>query len=106
MRKTLFDKKDDSIWIKIVIYESKNGKLMVHGHDSGKIVQKIKDSYDYEYYISITAEEVEQLMRKLKLDDKHELFNWFEKEYSTDKAVSQIKAKLDELDIKYQFSTW
>lgn len=106
MKRTLFQQKNNSISIKIEIYKTNDEKIIIHGHDIGKIVKKIKHKSDYEYYVTIEKEEIQSLIEKVGLKNVEELFDWFIKNYSTDKAVSQIKAKLEELQIKYQFSTW
>ena len=106
MRRTLFQEKNSSIWIKIDIYKTDDEKIVIHGHDSGKVVNTIKDRYDYEYYLTIEKEDIPSLIEKVGLKNIEELFDWITKNYSTNKAVSQIKEKLEELQINYQFSTW
>ena len=42
MRRTLFENKTEFLWIKIEIYQTEDGKVIIHGYDSGKIVKEIR----------------------------------------------------------------
>lgn len=106
MKTKLFQSKTNNLWIEIEVYESKEGQIIVHGHDSGKVVQELKRSYDYEYYVTIAPKDKQQLLKQLDLKTTEALLYWFELHFSNDRAVSQIQKKLDELGIEYQFSTW
>jgi hypothetical protein len=106
MGRKLFKSKTKSLWIEIEVYESKDGQIIVHGHDSGTVVREIKRSYDYEYYVTIEKQDKQLLLNQLGLETTEALLDWFEQHFSNDRAVSQIKKKLGELGIDYQFSTW
>ena len=106
MRRILFESKTEFLWIKIEVYQMEDDKVVIHGYDSGKIVKEIRHKFDSEYYLTIKKNAVLKLRDKLGLKNVKELFDWFEKEYSTDKAVSQIRKKLNELKIENKFSIW
>ncbi|MEL7531039.1 MAG: hypothetical protein AAFN10_07015 [Bacteroidota bacterium] len=106
MERILYEEKTATIRMRIVVYESDEGKIVVHGHDIGEMVKKLKDKDDYEYFLTIEEEEVSLLKEKLGQSTTAELLNLFEQEYSTDKAVSQIQKRLESLGVKSQFSSW
>lgn len=106
MKRTLYEEKNADIWIKIVVHESDEGKIIVEGHDSGPRVKSIKGRDDYEYRLTIEKEEVSSWKNKLGLANTQELFTWLEKEYSTDKIISHLKKRLESLELKAQFSSW
>lgn len=106
MKRSLFQQKDASIWIEIDVYQSEEGQIIVHGQDSGKVVQELKRRYDYEYFVVIKKEAVQDLMDKLAVKDVEALLDWFATHYSHHRAVSQIKKRLEELEVPYEFSTW
>jgi len=106
MRETLYELKNESIWISIEIYYSKEEELIIHGHDSGKIVKKITDNYDYEYFLTLQTPAIEALIQKQELKNREELVDWFKKNFSNEKAMNQIKERLNQLQIKYKFFVW
>jgi len=104
--RTLFEEKNSSIWIKIDIYLTDEEKILVHGCDSGEIVKKLKQQFDYEYYLTIEKEEIQLLMDKLKLNSPEELIDWFVDNYSINGAVSKIKELLGKMEVSYKFMVW
>ncbi len=130
MKKTLYELKTERIWIKIDVYDTPDGRIVVHGHDSGKTVQELMDNYDYEYFIEIKKEAVQDLTEKLsakkegntiegvvqnlieKLSSKRkkktieDVINWFAKHFSHHEAIFEIKEELKDMDVDFTFSTW
>ncbi len=111
MKRTLFEERNSSIWIKIDVSVTMDNKIIVSGHDSGKIVQQIKNNYDYEYFITIEEKDVDILIQKISNQNRTQnrkefILDWFKDNFSSNQAISSIKKKLKELDINYQFSVW
>lgn len=103
---TLFEEKNDRIWIKIEAYFNKDQQLVVHGCDSGKTVQELKQRYDYEYFVTVEPAAVQQLQAQLGAADQGAVLDWLTQNFSKNTAVSALKKELDALGIPYQFSTW
>ena len=106
MKTTLFESRTPDIWITIKIYENSNEAIVIHGHDLGKRVEKIKGRRDYEYFLTIKKEEVANLMQQLNLNTKEALLGWFVINYSVHNAVSAIREKMEAMSINCSFSTW
>lgn len=111
LKKTLYELKHEAIWIKIEVHATHDGQIIVYGHDRGKVVKKIKQNYDYEYYLTIKQEQVQELIARISAIEKtnltkEQLIDWLVFHFNTDKAVSKIQAQLNEWAITFQFSTW
>lgn len=106
MKTILFEEKTARLWIKIELYYNKDNQLIIHGHDSGEAVKAIKERYDYEYFITIEAADVQQLLSKINLSTLTALSGWFIENFSTHTAVSEIRKELERLSIAHEFSTW
>lgn len=106
MRTTLFEQKTPNIWIKIEIYINEDKNLVVHGCDSGKVVKQLKQRDDYEYYVTIKEKEIPQLKSIIGVVEDNEMIDWFQQNFSTNSAVSDIREELTRLKVKHQFFTW
>lgn len=99
--------------IKIQIYArvTDNNELMVDGVDSGKLVEKLKGDWDYEYFLIINKSNKDLLIQKLRDDniqikDDKELLNWIKANYSANSAFSSFKSFLTSENIDFKTGTW
>lgn len=107
---TLFEENRPEIQISIVM-KINGGRLEVTGMDYGKLVFDIHGKSDYEYNLSVTEEQKEQLKQKLQVEDDSiltdgDLLQWFQRHYSKNEAFSEIQNLLKRLDIKYEVFIW
>lgn len=101
----LFDYKSKEININVFAEIEADGSLRVDGCDAGKRVKKIWGDYDYEYIITVTAEDLPKLCEKLQTTQK-DLLQCLLSRFEGERAFSRFKKFLKNHDIPFDFFTW
>ncbi len=107
----LFKQVRPEIEINITANINEKGDLLIEGHDFGKLVEELRGSWDYEYFLTVPKPQKEMLREKLgeeletPLEDQ-ELLKWLEKSYNHNEAFSGIEQLLDRLGVRYEFHSW
>ena len=80
----------------ISAYIDKDGDLVISGQDLGEFPEKYWGDSDYEYWLNVSAEYKDRILLAL-----------LESLYKGDlRVVSNLRAKLDEKEIPYEFGSW
>ncbi len=101
----LFDHKTDQIHTNVVAGFEPDGSLRIDGCDSGKLVKKIWDDYDYEYIITVTPANLPDFVNALGATHEN-LLEILVKKFAGERAFSAIKTFLETRGISYDFFTW
>ncbi len=104
---TLFYLERDDIKINIVA-RFENDKLIIDGYDIGETVEKAWGDSDYEYIMTIPAENVSPLYGLLGVEagDRKALLNALDKRFHGNKCFSAIGDFLDENGIVHETFRW
>tara|TARA_R110002072_G_scaffold303044_2_gene492102 strand:- start:10151 stop:10498 length:348 start_codon:yes stop_codon:yes gene_type:complete len=107
----LFEEIRQDIAIHICARISENSELVVEGVDSGKLVEKLKGDWDYEYFLTVDISNKDLLIQKLKNDnvqihDDRELLEWIKANYSGNNAFSSFQSFLIFENIDFKTFTW
>lgn len=80
----------------ISAYIDKDGDLVISGQDLGEFPETYWGDSDYEYWLNVSAEYKDRILLAL-----------LESLYKGDlRVVSNLRAKLDEKEIPYEFGSW
>ena len=106
-RIVLFRHKTADISIYIDAYFD-GGRLIIEGQDLGKTVEDWWGDSDYEYSLTIPADEADKLypLLKVKQGDKEGLLNMIAAKYNTNSCYSDFKTFLKRNNIKFEAFTW
>jgi len=104
---TLFYLERDDIKINIVA-RFENDKLIIDGYDIGKTVEEAWGDSDYEYVMTIPAENVRPLYGLLgvEADDRKALLDALDKRFHGNKCFSAIGDFLDQNSIDHETFRW
>ncbi|HTJ48051.1 MAG TPA: hypothetical protein VL443_01260 [Cyclobacteriaceae bacterium] len=103
----LYDFKSDDIKINIEA-RFDGDALTVDGYDIGKRVEEFWGDSDYEYQVTVPADEMEKLYNALKISPgkKQELLNELANRFSGNTAYSSFRQFLTDNDIRSEGFTW
>jgi len=106
-RVKLFRHKTTDISIYIDAYFD-GGSLIIEGQDIGKTVEDWWGDSDYEYILTVPADEVSRLypLLKVKQGDKESLLNKIAAKYNTNTCYSDFMSFLERNNIKFETFTW
>ena len=107
----LFHESRPEIHIRITASINQEGKLLIEGYDSGKLVEELRGDWDYEYCMSIKKENKELLKKKLSKEllktlNDEKLLVWLKENYNHNEAFSAIEFLLDRMKIPYEPFSW
>lgn len=102
---TLFDSKSERINTNVIAFFEKDGSLRIDGCDSGPLVKKMWDDFDYEYIITVKSADLPKLESKLKTTP-NKLLEVIAKKFNGERAFSNFKSFVESHDIPFDFFTW
>lgn len=105
---TLFQLQTENIKVTVEAYFDRNGNLVIEGYDIGKTVKEYWGDSDYEYSVTVPAEELIKLYTLLGLsgDDKTGLLTRLGEQYHSNSCFSEIRDLLDKNDIRSEGFSW
>ncbi len=96
MKTQIYVSPENALYRRIELQLMPNGKLRMEGVDMGELVEEWWGDYDYEYFITIAAEDKDKL-----------LFNLLKDKYAGhDTAVQDFRSYLEDRKIPYDWLTW
>ena len=106
-RKTLYHLKREDIKIDMVARFEKD-KLIIDGYDIGKTVEEAWGDSDYEYVMTIPAENLPPLYKLLGVEEgnRKALLEALAKRFHGNKCFSAIGDFLDQNNIEHETFTW
>lgn len=98
----------ENIKVTVETYFDGNGNLVVEGYDIGKTVKEYWGDSDYEYSVTVPAEELKKLCTLLQLpaDDKTALLTRLRELYHSNSCFSEIRDLLDKNGIRSEGFSW
>jgi hypothetical protein len=84
-----------------------NNDIILSGYDSGPIVKKFYDDFDYEYSLTLNKKNQEifndKIIKGNVFEIEKNIINYIKKEYSHENGFFQFKEMLDSNNIEYKF---
>lgn len=105
---TLFQMQTENIKVTVEAYFDGNGNLVVDGYDIGKTVKEYWGDSDYEYSVTVPAEELNKLYTLLGVsaDDRAGLLTRLRDQYHSNSCFSEIRELLDKNNIRCVGFSW
>jgi hypothetical protein len=109
--KTLYEEKREGLHVVITAEERNGGALVIAGHDLGEIVKSIRGDDDYEYYLTVSKDEVQKLIHKISTTEGvapnfSALLDWLAARYNDEYCFGKIQELLKEMGVDAEFSCW
>lgn len=108
---TLFEEKRKEISIHILAKVDHEGKLLIEGYDSGELVKKLRGSWEYEYYLTTSKNQKENLIKRIQdegveISTDDSLLNWIQAHFAGNEAFSTFQSFLASHGIKSEMYSW
>ena len=107
MKLELYQVKEEQLWCTITA-DLTEGRLCISGHDLGPQVEKLLGNDEYEYFLSLDADNTKKLFASLECADKtdEEKLQVIRESFENSRADSELKRYCDEHGIETSFWCW
>lgn len=107
-RVLLFFLQTDHVKVTIEAFFDSTGNLIVEGYDIGKSVEEYWGDSDYEYSVTVPAEEVIKVYELFALPkgNQQQLLSWLQAHYNTNTCYSDFRQWLEVNKIKHEGFSW
>jgi hypothetical protein len=107
----LYQSKGDDISTTILAKINSNGDLVVEGADIGPKVKELKQSFDYEYGLTIRAKDKATLVTFLqnqdnKVNSDDDLLSWLKQNYGHNQGFSELMNFCKEIEVPFESFFW
>lgn len=107
-RVLLFHLKTDQVKVTVEAFFDKDGNLVVEGYDIGKTVEAYWGDSDYEYSVTVPAEEVIKVYALLQVPtgNQQQLLSYLQSRYNTNTCYSDFRQWLEANAIRHEGFSW